>query len=51
MLIQAAVVHDRGASFQIETVELTDPAPDELIVRDLIEVPGRVRVCVTARDC
>jgi len=38
MQIQAAVVHDRGASLQIETVELTDPAPDELIVRDLTEV-------------
>lgn len=31
--ITAAVVHERGAPFRLETLELSDPGPDELIVR------------------
>ena len=48
MQIQAAVVHGRGAPFQIETVELTDPAPDELIVR--VVASGICQTDVHGRD-
>jgi aryl-alcohol dehydrogenase len=48
MQIQAAVVHDRGAPFRIETVELTDPAPDELIVR--VVASGICQTDVHGRD-
>ena len=33
MRITAAVVHEKGAEFRFETLELADPGPDELIVR------------------
>ena len=48
MQIRAAVVHDRGAPFQIETVELMDPAPDELIVR--VVVSGICQTDVHGRE-
>jgi aryl-alcohol dehydrogenase len=48
MRITAALVPERGAPFRLETLELADPASDELIVR--VVASGLCQTDVHARD-
>lgn len=48
MRITAALVPERGAPFRLETLELADPGPDELIVR--VVASGLCQTDVHARD-
>jgi aryl-alcohol dehydrogenase len=48
MQVQAAVVRSRGTPYQLETLELTDPGPDELIVR--VVATGICQTDVHGRD-
>lgn len=48
MQIQAAVVHSRGTPYRIETMELADPGPDEVIVR--VMASGICQTDVHGRD-
>jgi len=46
--ITAAVVHERGGPFRLETLELAEPGPDELVVR--VVACGICQTDVHARD-
>jgi len=46
--ITAAVVQEKGAPFRLETLELADPAPDELVVR--VVASGICQTDVHGRD-
>jgi aryl-alcohol dehydrogenase len=46
--IKAALAPERGARFRLETLELVDPAPDELVVR--VAASGLCQTDVHARD-
>ncbi len=48
MQIQAAIVHEKGAPYRIETAELTDPQDDEVIVR--VAATGICQTDVHGRD-
>ncbi len=48
MQITAALVAERGAPFVLETLELADPGPDELVVR--VAASGLCQTDVHARD-
>jgi len=48
MRIEAAIVREKGAPFRIETVDLADPADDEVIVR--VRASGICQTDVHGRD-
>ena len=48
MQVEAAIVHSKGTPYRIETVELADPGPDELIVR--VIASGICQTDVHGRD-